>query len=57
MWVTDMGWIMGPFEVVGAGALGATLVIGEGAPDYPAPTACGTWSSATGSACSVSRRP
>ena len=37
MWVTDMGWIMGPFEVVGAGALGATLVIGEGAPDYPGP--------------------
>ena len=27
MWVTDMGWIMGPLEVVGAGALGATLVI------------------------------
>jgi acetyl-CoA synthetase len=37
MWVTDMGWIMGPLEVVGAGALGATLVIGEGAPDYPGP--------------------
>ena len=26
MWVTDMGWIMGPKMVVGAGALGATLV-------------------------------
>jgi acetyl-CoA synthetase len=37
MWVTDMGWIMGPFEVVGAGALGATLVISEGAPDHPGP--------------------
>ena len=37
MWVTDMGWIMGPLEVVGAGALGATLVISEGAPDYPGP--------------------
>ncbi len=35
MWVTDMGWIMGPKEVVGAGALGATLVLLEGAPDYP----------------------
>ena len=32
-----MGWIMGPLEVVGAGALGATLVICEGAPDYPGP--------------------
>jgi acetyl-CoA synthetase len=37
MWVTDMGWIMGPLEVVGAGALGATLVVSEGAPDYPGP--------------------
>ena len=37
MWVTDMGWIMGPWEVVGAGALGATLVLSEGAPDYPGP--------------------
>ncbi len=37
MWVTDMGWIMGPKEVVGAGALGATLVLSEGAPDYPGP--------------------
>ena len=37
MWVTDMGWIMGPLEVVGSGALGATLVIGEGAPDFPGP--------------------
>ena len=37
MWVTDMGWIMGPWEVVGAGALGATLVLSEGAPDHPGP--------------------
>ena len=37
MWVTDMGWIMGPWVVVGAGAAGATLVLSEGAPDYPGP--------------------
>jgi acetyl-CoA synthetase len=37
MWVTDMGWIMGPLAVVGAGALGATMVASEGAPDYPGP--------------------
>jgi acetyl-CoA synthetase len=37
MWATDMGWIMGPLEVVGAGALGATLVVQEGAPDVPGP--------------------
>jgi acetyl-CoA synthetase len=34
--VTDMGWIMGPWTVVGAGALGATIVFAEGAPDWPA---------------------
>jgi acetyl-CoA synthetase len=33
---TDMGWIMGPWTVVGAGALGATVVFTEGAPDWPA---------------------
>ncbi|HXY84791.1 MAG TPA: AMP-binding protein, partial [Gaiellaceae bacterium] len=32
---TDMGWIMGPWTVVGAGALGAAVVFAEGAPDWP----------------------
>jgi acetyl-CoA synthetase len=32
---TDMGWIMGPWTVVGGGALGSTLVFAEGAPDWP----------------------
>jgi acetyl-CoA synthetase len=32
---TDMGWIMGPWTIVGAGALGATVVFAEGAPDWP----------------------
>jgi acetyl-CoA synthetase len=32
---TDMGWIMGPWTVVGAGANGATVVFAEGAPDWP----------------------
>ncbi len=36
-WVTDLGWIMGPWEIVGALALGGTLVLFEGVPDYPAP--------------------
>jgi acetyl-CoA synthetase len=34
--VTDMGWIMGPWEVVGGMALGCTVVFAEGAPDFPA---------------------
>ncbi len=32
---TDMGWIMGPWTVVGAGVLGAAVVYLEGAPDWP----------------------
>jgi acetyl-CoA synthetase len=34
-WVTDMGWIMGPWEIVGGLALGGTVFLYEGAPDYP----------------------
>lgn len=36
-WVTDMGWIMGPWEVVGALAVGGTVLLYEGAPDHPGP--------------------
>jgi acetyl-CoA synthetase len=36
-WVTDLGWIMGPWEVVGAGALGSTVFLFEGAPNHPEP--------------------
>lgn len=36
-WVTDMGWIMAPWEIIGALSLGATLVIYDGAPDHPGP--------------------
>ena len=32
---TDMGWIMGPWTVVGGGAMGCTLAFAEGAPDWP----------------------
>ncbi len=36
-WVTDMGWIMGPWATIGAHANGATLVVLDGAPDAPGP--------------------
>jgi acetyl-CoA synthetase len=36
LFATDMGWIMGPWTVVGGGALGCRLVFPEGAPDQPA---------------------
>ena len=42
---TDMGWIMGPWTVVGVGALGGTIVFAEGAPDWPRPTGSGRRSS------------
>jgi len=36
-WLTDLGWIMGPWEVVGGLSQGGTVLLYEGAPDYPAP--------------------
>jgi acetyl-CoA synthetase len=36
LFATDMGWIMGPWTVVGGGAMGSRLVFSEGAPDEPA---------------------
>lgn len=36
-WFTEMGWIMGPWETVGGCALGGTVFLYEGAPDYPSP--------------------
>ncbi len=36
-WVTDIGWMMGPWEIIGVTHFGATLVIAEGMPTYPQP--------------------
>jgi acetyl-CoA synthetase len=36
-WVTDIGWMMGPWEMIGAAFFGATLVLFEGAPNHPNP--------------------
>ena len=36
-WVTDLGWIMGPWEIAGALALGATVLLTEGAANFPGP--------------------
>ncbi len=36
-WFTDMGWMMGPWLIIGSLTLGATAFLYEGAPDYPAP--------------------
>jgi acetyl-CoA synthetase len=34
-WMTDMGWMMGPWLVYGALILGATAMLFDGAPDFP----------------------
>ncbi len=34
-WMTDMGWIMGPWATIGTHANGGTLVVYDGAPDCP----------------------
>ncbi len=36
-WITDMGWMMGPWEVSGVLLLGGTFFIYDGAPNYPGP--------------------
>jgi acetyl-CoA synthetase len=36
-WVTDMGWMMGPWLVFGTLLLRGTMLIYDGAPDYPGP--------------------
>lgn len=37
LWITDMGWMMGPWLVFGGLLRGATLALFEGTPDYPDP--------------------
>jgi acetyl-CoA synthetase len=34
-WMTDMGWMMGPWEVFGTSILGASMLFYDGAPTYP----------------------
>jgi acetyl-CoA synthetase len=36
-WMTDMGWMMGPWLVFGALAIGASMVFYDGAPNHPEP--------------------
>lgn len=36
-WLTDMGWMMGPFLVFGSLVNGSTMLLYEGSPDYPNP--------------------
>lgn len=37
LWMSDMGWLVGPILVFGGFLTGATVVLAEGAPNYPQP--------------------
>jgi len=36
-WLSDIGWMMGPWMIIGVYNFGGNIVIFEGAPDYPNP--------------------
>ena len=36
-WVSDIGWMMGPWTLIGNHAFGGTIFMYEGAPDHPGP--------------------
>ena len=36
-WVSDIGWMMGPWSLIGTHTFGGTLFMYEGAPDHPEP--------------------
>ncbi len=37
LWMSDMGWVVGPMQAVVGTLLGGTVVLAEGAPDWPDP--------------------
>lgn len=37
LWITDMGWMMGPFLVFGTLLNGSTMILYDGSPDFPHP--------------------
>jgi acetyl-CoA synthetase len=36
-WLTDLGWMMGPWTIAGGLIAGASILLYEGTPDYPQP--------------------
>ena len=41
-WMTDVGWMMGPWLIYGALILGSTIVLYDGAPDFRSRIGCGS---------------
>ncbi|MCU1258196.1 MAG: AMP-dependent synthetase and ligase [Bryobacterales bacterium] len=36
-WLTDIGWMMGPWSIIGNHLFGGTIFLYDGAPDFPTP--------------------
>ncbi len=36
-WLSDIGWMMGPWTILGNHLFGGTIFLYDGAPDYPGP--------------------
>jgi acetyl-CoA synthetase len=36
-WLSDIGWMMGPWSIIGNHLFGGTIFLYDGAPDYPTP--------------------
>jgi acetyl-CoA synthetase len=36
-WLSDIGWMMGPWTIIGNHLFGGTILMYDGAPDYPGP--------------------
>jgi acetyl-CoA synthetase len=37
LWMSDMGWVVGPLMALGATLMQGTMILAEGGPDYPEP--------------------
>ena len=37
-WLSDIGWMMGPWSIIGNHLFGGTILMYDGAPDFPAPS-------------------
>ena len=40
-WLSDIGWMMGPWTILGNHLFGGTIFLYDGAPDFPRPMRCG----------------
>lgn len=52
-WLSDIGWMMGPWMILGNHLFGGTIFLYDGAPDFRGREGCGKWWTGTGSRRSV----